>query len=464
MEKLVSKTTKPNSADSAGPSGLEAAVHDVATAFAVQDADTAGWTVVKPKGKQGNWAGGKRSQAGGPSTSIPHPVAADVPGVKLSKSQLKKRKRQQKILKRKLAVGESGPRPHKAEGGPMPNKAEDTTRATPRPNLQAVKNKQGPKPHAPLVDAVDLSAMTAGPAGSRGDGPRNNRFNRKKRAEIAISKAALAPAHKEPLKRIRLDDTVSPRGDRKKPKTENERRPPASYAEMVGNKLCVAVTRADNHQLTDEQATSIKNFITSRILAEAKTPTSPTPVVFLGKPIFGDGALKLWCEDEGTLTWLNAVVGSLPPETCPKLTVKRQSELSRKLRAVLVLPDCANSLEDTSLVLDYQNKWALVSQWTVYAHNKSADGALLLTLGIPEKVVPQLMSRGRRLAHNLGSVYVRFVAADGSLKDEPPAAEAKTPTANTTDGAKAPAQTEGAKVESQDAPPRTPPRSRKRQR
>lgn len=248
-----------------------------------------------------------------------------------------------------------------------------------------------------------------------------NRANRKKRAAMAIARSAPAPAHNEPSKRMRLDDTVSPRGERKKQKLDNVRRAPnISYASMVQSDLCVAVARDDNKHLTDEQATSVKRYLERCILEDIKDPAKDFSPRFMGKPNIAEGCLKLWCEDEPSLKWLCEVIAKLPLASCPKLKVIRQSDITKKVRAVLFIPDCTNSLEDTSLVLADQNKWAQVNTWTVYSHIMQKDDILLLRLGIPEKLVPVLLARERRLAHNLGSVYVRFMAEDGSLQDEPP--------------------------------------------
>lgn len=248
-----------------------------------------------------------------------------------------------------------------------------------------------------------------------------NRANRKRRAALAIARSAPAPAHNEPSKRTRMDDTVSPRGDRKKQKLDNTRRAPGiSYADMVQSNLCVAVARVDSQQLTEEQATLVKRYLEKCILEDIKNPAKDFSPRFMGKPIIAEGVLKLWCEDEPSLKWLSEVTAKLPKATCPELNIIRQSDLVKKVRAALFIPDCTNTLEDTSLVLAEQNKWAHLNTWTVYSHSMQKDDILLLRLGIPEKLVPELIARERRLAHNLGSVYVRFMAEDGSLQDEPP--------------------------------------------
>lgn len=363
-----------------------------------------GWTVVQSKYKKSTGARNvwERPEAG---TSI-----AGAPYSSLSKKQ-KQRFRQ----KQKREEERKGSKP---EGqGPSSHRKNSERDRQHKPEASKAPASSQPGPSAP-TETFSAGADESRPT-RRMRTKHGNRHNRQKRAATYVAQSAQAPPHNEPAKRTRLDDTVSPRGDSKKIKLDSARRADASYAEIAQNDLCVAIVRADNHKLTDQQATLVKEFLEDKILADVKDPSKEYSPIFLGKPIVGDGVLKLWCEDEQTKKWLVDTVDSLSSEECPRLGVKRQSELSKRVRAALWLPDCKNSVEDTSLVLNSQNRWALVNSWTVYSHSVQGNGTLFLKLGIPETVVPLLVARKRRLAHNLGSVYVRFYAADGTLQDEP---------------------------------------------
>lgn len=428
------------------------AVENLAAAFAAEEDNAAAWRVVRPKGKkkQGTKTERKQPTAGTPTVGNPSTQASQASVGKLTKSQKYRLKQKRK---REEARGSKPKEPTPAAEGSKGN--------APGPSFFFKTRKNGKEPTstpvAPPANSEDLSAVVAGAEGRSkkcGSKPkttplnsnapstssadpsvvaavgtlavkgyqyrhkRDNRFNRKKRAAIETSRSAQASAHNEPHKRTRLDDTVSPR-ERKKAKLDSSRRNTTSYADIVQNELCVAVVREDGKQLSEEQATKVKGYLNSKILEDVMDPNNDFAPNFRGKPIIGDGALKLWCENVESLKWLKQALDKIPVTTGPKLVVKKQAELTRRVRAALFLPDCETTVVQTSLVLAMQNKWALVPSWTVYSHT-AQEGSLFLTLGIPESVVPILLKNERRLGHNLGNVYVRFFAADGTLQDEPP--------------------------------------------
>lgn len=428
------------------------AVENLAVAFATEEDNAAAWKVSRPKGKKNKGPQKKRTQptAESSNSGTPDTQAKRAPEGKLTKSQKYRLKQKQ----RRLEAREAKLR----EPKPM---AEEPKSNTPGPSFyfKARQNSKEPAPKsvAPPANSVDPSAVVAGSVGQdkecgakltsktpktvaskasssaepgvAADGVQtakgykyrhksDNRFNRKKRAAIAISRSAKVPAQHEPTKRTRLDDTVSPR-ERKKQKLDSSRRAAISYSDIVSNELCVAVMREDGRQLSEAQATTVKEYLSSCILEDAMDPSKDFAPNFRGKPIIGDGALKLWCENAESLEWLRAALNRLPETAGPRLVVKKQSELTRRVRAALFLPECKTSVELTSLVLAKQNKWAMIPSWTVHTYTAQADGSLFLTLGIPETVVPILLKNERRLGHNLGNVYVRFFAADGSLQEEP---------------------------------------------
>lgn len=382
------------------------AVKDLEAAFAVPQTETAAWTVVQPKGKSNTQKGaGKRTTAANaaiPSTST-RPQGANAPrGKSDSKLPTKQHGSGQRVVTPKVDPGPSQYRKNRHQVG------------------SSIASTS--QPHAPSARAAGLPAVTAEPVGRRGGGRTKyeNRHNRQRRKAVAIARAAQAPAHSEPNKRMRADDTVSPRGVHKKQRVESTRRAPASYAEATQSNLQVAVVRADNQHITEEQATQVKKYLEGRILSDIKDPQVDYSPSFIGRPTIMDGALKLWCEDDASLEWLNRAINQLPASTCPRLRVIKQSELSRRVSAAIFIPECTNSLEDTSLVLANQNKWAKVNTWTVHHHKMQENDVLFIAVGIPETVIPEVMKRGRRMAHNLGSIYVRFYAKDGALQDTPP--------------------------------------------
>lgn len=423
-DKTISMPNSKN-IDHFAPSAGEA-VEDLAVALAAPRAPTAAWTVVRPKGKKVDKAGkGRKQSAGTSSTYSRTSEVANVPGGKKARQRLNRKLRQK---------GEQQTAPD--TGASVPNAPGPSSYYKDRQKSKLTKtNESEPEPHAPPAIPTSLLAAAAESDSGRGRGMKtkaNNRLNRRKRAALAVGRSAQAPTASpaaasaavrvEPGKRTRLDDTVSPRGEHKKQRLDSQRRTPTvSYAQMAqNNSLCVAVVRSGNEQMTEEQAKLVKRYLQSRILDDVKNPELSFSPRFQGKPIVDEGALKLWCEDVPSLEWLTDAIKQLPTASCPNLAVVKQSDLTKKVRAAIFIPDCTFSLDDTSLLLADQNKWAQVNQWTVYSHQMQADDILFVSIGIPETLIPVLMEKGRRLAYGLGSVYVRFYGVEGKLQDDPP--------------------------------------------
>lgn len=395
------------------------AVKDLAAALAAPLSNAAAWTVVGPKGKkQQKQRAGKEEPkpVAGPSGTNARPRAmANAPGNSNANKLANNKKLGQAGAKQEVPRTDTpvpkGPGPsffYKHRQKALNNKATRTEPYVPAP--------AGP---------AGLPVFPVAPVGCRGKVARNkqgSRVNRRRRASTAITKSLPAPAHNEPSKRTRLDDTVSPRGGHKKQKLDNTRRAPASYAEVAQSNLQVAVVRTDGQHITEEQATLVKRYLERRILEDVKNPSIDFSPRFMGRPTIAEGALKLWCEDEPSLGWLTEAIDRLPTVSNPSLRVIKQNELTRKVRAAIFIPECTNTLEDTSLVLANQNKWANIQSWSVYTHSTQDNDILFVAVGIPENLIPEVMKRGRRLAHNLGNVYIRFYGKDGGLHDVPPSA------------------------------------------
>lgn len=441
MENLENPTSLQNP-----PQGQGDAVRDLVEAFAAPETCSANWTVVRPKGKNG----GRRGQrATGDHLTTPNPASLQASGSKLSKKQRHKLYQKQRKQKQQVANPEgqkpkagdrkpeaqlAGQRPttedpsmsnsegqRRKAGDPKTTMRSDGQRPKAGdPGFSERKTGPSPKPDGKQTEDLFKVPTETSHKGSGQSKKHDIRKNRQRRAANAIAKSAQAPARTEPSKRSRMDDTVSPRGDHKKAKLDSSRRAPVSYADIVQNDLCIAITGDDHKQLTVEQANAVKGYLEECIMDGARDPDSDFSPGFRGKPIIADGALKLWCEDDASLRWVKSTIAAAAEIIGMKVTVKRQKELTRRIRAALFIPDCRRSVEDTGLVLNKQNRWAQINSWTIYSHSKQSDNTMFLTLGIPENIVPLLMNKERRLTHNLGNVYVRFYAANGSLQDEPP--------------------------------------------
>ncbi|XP_045454909.1 translation initiation factor IF-2-like [Melitaea cinxia] len=109
--------------------------------------------------------------------------------------------------------------------------------------------------------------------------------------------AAGGQGNQVPAKRARLDESQSPRGGPKKPRLADGTHVP--YSAAVQSDLLVAVTTVTGEHLTAQTAYEVQVLLQERLLKDLIEATDDEPVkpVFQGKPIYADGALKLWCEN-----------------------------------------------------------------------------------------------------------------------------------------------------------------------
>lgn len=220
-------------------------------------------------------------------------------------------------------------------------------------------------------------------------------------------------------KRVRLDDSQSPKVLPKKQRLEDGSQIP--YAEAVRSDLMVAVTTVTGSPLTAQASQELQELLQARLLEEALKMTANTSVEpgFRGKPIFTNGVLKLWCDDHSTLVWLTETVAGLTLSTCSGLVVKRQCDLVRMVRCGVLLPVAEQDIWQMGRVLRYQNKWAKVESWLLHKADRQGGGTFLI-FSAPEDVVQSLMDRERRLHYMLGSVYVKFQGPKGKFTEHLP--------------------------------------------
>lgn len=178
--------------------------------------------------------------------------------------------------------------------------------------------------------------------------------------------------------------------------------------------LSVAITAEDAKDFK-EQANFIKRLLEETIRSLALNAENFAPK-FRGEPIISDGVIKLWCEDRNTLKWLTDTVKKLPSKL-GRLSVIRQVDLPKKLQSALSVPGREND-EVIKKVLKVQNPWAQIDTWSFYSAEQRGDNMFFL-LGIPSTVIPVLLARQRRLAYNLGSVFVQFFSGAGTLSETP---------------------------------------------
>ncbi|XP_061726283.1 uncharacterized protein LOC133531891 [Cydia pomonella] len=259
--------------------------------------------------------------------------------------------------------------------------------------------------------------------------------------ERATTPAEQTQAKKKPegkAKRARLDETISPRGDHKKQRTDatsGNKELPSSYAAAAAADLTVAITNNRTGRLTQQDAAEVEKKIGDAIFQaaiETDLDTAAEAPAFSGRPSFVDGYLKLWCQDANTKAWLMKWLESATLQNGDQLVGKREDEMVRNTRCGILIPSLEDNLTKIGRVLNFQNPWAMVRKWTLHqAIPLKKRTCTLLLVGIPEDVVPTVMEKGRRLNYLCGTVYIRFQHGGGRFRDSPPE---KTATEANTDG------------------------------
>ncbi|KAJ8706858.1 hypothetical protein PYW07_012936 [Mythimna separata] len=220
-----------------------------------------------------------------------------------------------------------------------------------------------------------------------------------------------------------LNETMSPRGERKRPRLDQSRREASrSYAQAASDSLSVAVTCDRTGTIGQEVADQVLGAITTRIITESCSMKKGTPgPMFDGKPRYVGGVLKLWCSNDHTLAWLKEIVSELSLSASAPLVVRRQSEIQKRVRCGIAIPDDLGLFKDSQNIgraLSYQNPWVDVSRW-VQLHADKQDKCWFFILGIPEDQIPTLMGADRRLCLGAGRVYVKFQGPNGRFVDVP---------------------------------------------
>lgn len=220
-----------------------------------------------------------------------------------------------------------------------------------------------------------------------------------------------------------LNETLSPRGEHKRPRLDQSCRvAQRSYAQAANASLNVAITCERTGIIGKDVSDKVLAAIQKRIVVEACSPTPDSPgPAFNSKPQFTGGVLKLWCNNDHTLGWLKKTISDWSLSTNTTLVVRSQTEIQKRVRAGIVIPDEHGVYEDTTNIgraLGYQNPWVDVKRWILVRSDKQ-NAAWFVVLGVPEDQIPTLMAAERRLAIGVGSVYMKFQGQNGRFVDTP---------------------------------------------
>ncbi|XP_063623018.1 uncharacterized protein LOC134795116, partial [Cydia splendana] len=173
-------------------------------------------------------------------------------------------------------------------------------------------------------------------------------------------------------KRARLDETISPRGDHKKHRTDassGTSEPPSSYAAAAAADLTVAITNDRTGRLTQQDAAEVEKKIEDaiyQVAIETDIDTVAEAPAFSERPSFVDGYLKLWCQEANTKTWLMKWLESATLQNGDRLVGKREDEMVRNTRCGILIPSLEENLTKMGRVLNFQNPWTMVRKWTLH--------------------------------------------------------------------------------------------------
>lgn len=188
--------------------------------------------------------------------------------------------------------------------------------------------------------------------------------------------------------------------------------------------LHVAVTTKPKSGFNNEQAMELFAALEVATIEYLKTQilanNIANPLKFHGKPRRRDGVLTVCCGDDFTLAWLKSTVANIP---CPipgrVLTVMAQSDMTRWVKTGLLLPASVETdIEWVCKFLILQNPEYNVHLWRLHRYEIQQDRGIFLIMTIPEKEIPKLLERERKINYIMGTVYVRFFTPYG-LSDTP---------------------------------------------
>ncbi|KAI5631589.1 hypothetical protein NE865_15700 [Phthorimaea operculella] len=280
-------------------------------------------------------------------------------------------------------------------------------------------------PTADLVKGVSTKVRAPAPVGagvanqtsqSGGiSGPKQGQRSRyrgkssgKQRAERNARTSGAANGNTKPPKRARPNDTLSPKDGGKRAKTG----------------ATPDRTAKGGPQGKDALEKALDEAIFAPSTSSAIEDRAPS---FRGRAFLGEGVLKLRCEDDFSLGWLRSTIEGLhSPIAGTRLVVRRQSEVPRRVRAGMFLPQFTDkSVDDLRVRLRRQNTWYNIDSWSLYRAEKqeNKDG-VFITLGIPQSEIPAIMKRDRRVCYKLGSAYILF---QDKVSDSSPTGEQEKP-------------------------------------
>lgn len=364
---------------------------------------------------------------------------------KAKQARYKERRRQKRLEASATGLTSNSNTPILDKGlssGQTEKKEQQLVRVTPAPAAPEVKSGQSSGPSRGKPNTTGHTNTSAAPSQRRGHAAsgagRTSVFtpgSGKPGTQRASSGGKGASAGKAPekgkdkAKRVRPDETISPKVSNKKPKLDQSTgTKPGSYAAAAAlhntTYTQIAVTSDRRRYISSEQSDDIAKFIMGRILdlTRRKVKDFPEPS-FSGKPSYDGQSLRLTVKTTECIDWLREELKAYPAPEGDSVVVLRPEELPERIRCGIVLPGTDLVRDNIGKVLHVCNGWAQVPRWLMFGlHVQRHVDSTYAEFSVPEDVAREIIRRRRELTYMLGSVYVKFWgAAEEKYVARPPA-------------------------------------------
>ena len=269
------------------------------------------------------------------------------------------------------------------------SKPKKKTRRKKRPGKDVSSSSQTPQ--AVYVQTTTASSTpeptnAPGPSQGKGINPQPNAVPPLggPRQNAAARRAEKRERERAAAKRERPEETLPPADDRKKQRLGSVTQPGVTYADTARKteQFGVAVTAVAPATLDKAEASLVSRALQLQIIHEATTADlEVSGPEFEGRPVFAGGFLRLWCRTQQTMEWLKNTVAGIEVPSGTKLKVILQTEIPRRVRCGLVIPDLDKvwgETKDIGRALCFQNRWAGVNRWLIHDRQEQEGEWFLL--------------------------------------------------------------------------------------
>lgn len=100
------------------------------------------------------------------------------------------------------------------------------------------------------------------------------------------------------------------------------------------------ITLTNTSYISSPDADSVQEALCERLTKGAEECSEDNfGPQFRGKPVYGEGALKLWCQDEATFQWLEDTISTIRLPSGESLSLKNGVEAPQRVVCGLMIPD-----------------------------------------------------------------------------------------------------------------------------